>query len=78
MSKISVTLPNSLRAQIEEAARKEGISMSQYLALAAAEKIASQDALHYLNERAKRGNREKLLRVLAKALDVEPEEQDAL
>jgi len=49
-----------------------------YLALAAAEKIASQAGSHYLNERAKRGSREQLLRVLAKAPDVEPEQQDAL
>ncbi len=32
----------------------------------------------YLEERAKRGSREKLLAVLAKAPDVEPEEYDRL
>lgn len=42
--------------------------------LAAAEKIAALDAEAYLEERAKRGSREKLLRVLDKAPDVEPEE----
>lgn len=78
MSKISVTLPKSLRVQIEEAAREEGISVDQYVAFAAAEKMAAQDAARYLEERAKRGSREKLLRVLAKAPDVEPDAHDRL
>ncbi len=78
MNKVSINIPKSLREQIGEAARREGISMSQFMAIAAAEKIASQDAKSYLEERAKRGSREKLLRVLAKAPDVEPEEYDRL
>jgi hypothetical protein len=36
------------------------------------------DAKVYLEERAKRGCREKLLQVLNKAPDVEPEEDDRL
>jgi hypothetical protein len=36
------------------------------------------NALDYLGKRAERGSREKLLAVLAKAPDVEPEEQDRL
>ena len=78
MSKISVDIPNSLRSRIEKAAEKEGVSPSQFMALAAAEKIASLDTAAYLEERAKRGSREKLLRVLDQAPDVEPEEYDRL
>ena len=43
-----------------------------------AEKIAVLQTVNYLEERAKRGSREKLLAVLAKAPDVEPEEYDRL
>lgn len=78
MSKISVTLPQSLRLQIEKAAEEEGVSLSQFMAIAAAEKIAALDTEAYLEERAKRGSREKLLRVLDKAPDVDPEEYDRL
>lgn len=78
MSKISVDLPRSLRSQIEKAAEEEGVSAEQFMAIAAAEKIASLDTKEYLEERAKRGSREKLLRVLDKAPDVEPEEHDRL
>lgn len=78
MSKISVTLPESLRRQIEKAAEEEGVSPSQFMAIAAAEKIASLDTEAYLKERAKRGSREKLLGVLNKAPDIDPEEYDRL
>jgi hypothetical protein len=43
-----------------------------------AEKLATLATVDYLAERAKRGSRDKLLAVLAKAPDVEPEEYDKL
>lgn len=78
MSKLSVSIPNSLREQLGEAAERDGISMSEFVAFAAAEKIASRDAMRYLEERAKRGSREKLLRVLEKAPNAEPDECDRI
>lgn len=78
MSRISVDVPNSLRAQLEKAAAEEGVSISQFMTVAAAEKIAFLDAKVYFEQRAKRGSREKLLRVLEKAPDVEPEDYDKL
>lgn len=78
MSKVSVNIPKSLRRRIENAVEEEGVSMSEFIAIAAAEKVAALDTEAYLEERAKRGSREKLLRVLNKAPDVEPEEYDKL
>jgi metal-responsive CopG/Arc/MetJ family transcriptional regulator len=78
MSDVNVHLPNSLRNQIEKVADEEGVSLSEFIAIAAAEKIAAMDAKAYLEERAKRGSREKLLQVLNKAPDVEPEDFDRL
>ena len=46
--------------------------------LAIAEKIASISTIEYLEKRAERGNREKLLAILNKAPDVEPEEFDRI
>ncbi|HEX9925575.1 MAG TPA: hypothetical protein VGD99_23160 [Anaerolineae bacterium] len=63
---------------MKEAAKAEGISMNQFIMLAIAEKIATLSTMNYLEERAKRGSREKFLAVLAKAPDVEPEEYDGL
>lgn len=79
MSKaMSVRLPNYLHREIKELAEQEGISMNQFIATAAAEKMSSLKTVDYLKERAKRGSREKFERVLAKVPDVEPEEYDKL
>lgn len=78
MSKIAVQLPKSLHEQTIAVAAEEGISVGQFIATAVAEKIATLRMVDDLQERAKRGSREKLLAVLAKAPDVEPEEHDRL
>lgn len=73
---LSVRIPKSLHNQVRELAEEEGVSMNQFVMLALAEKVAALQAIGYLEERAKRGSREKMLAVLAKAPDVEPEEHD--
>jgi hypothetical protein len=75
---MSLTLPQSLQAQVEALAQQEGISVPEFITLAVAEKLATLATADYLAERAKRGSRDKLLAVLAKAPDVEPEEYDKL
>lgn len=78
MNTVSLTLPQSLQEQVEALAQKEGISVPEFITLAVAEKLATLTTAEYLAERAKRGSRDKLLAVLAKAPDVEPEEYDKL
>ena len=78
MSTLSVRLPKSIHEQLKELAAEEGVSMNQFISITLAEKIASLKTMKYLEERAKRGSREKFLAVLAKAPDVEPEEHDRL
>ncbi len=78
MSALSLRLPKSLHEQLRKLARQEGISVNQFVMLAVAEKIAALSAIEYLENRAKRGNRERYLEILNKARDVEPEEGDRL
>jgi hypothetical protein len=78
MSALSLRLPKTLHEQVKELAQEEGISVNQFVMLAVAEKIASISTIEYLEKRAKRGNRERLLEILNKAPDVEPEEFDQL
>jgi hypothetical protein len=59
-------------------AQQDGISIDQFIATAVAEKIAALMTVEYLQERAKRGSREKFEAVLVKVPDVEPEEFDRL
>src|SRR6266849_5897284 len=42
MSTLSLTLPQSLQEQVEALAQKEGISVNEFIALAVAEKLATQ------------------------------------
>ena len=78
MSALSLRLPKSLHEQLRELAQEDGISVNQFIVLAVAEKVASISTIEYLQKRAKRGSREKLLAVLNKAPNIEPEESDKL
>ena len=78
MSALSLRLPKSLHEQLRELAQEDGISVNQFIMLAVAEKVASISTIEYLQKRAKRGSREKLLAVLDKAPDLEPDESDKL
>jgi len=78
MSVFSLRLPTSVHEQLRTIAAEEGVSINQFITLAIAEKMATIDTKNYLQERAKRGSREKLLAVLAKAPDVEPEKADKI
>jgi hypothetical protein len=75
---MTLTLPRSFREQVAALAKQEGISVNEFITLAVAEKLATLATANYLAERAKRSSRDKLLAVLAKAPDVEPEEGDKL
>ena len=76
MTALSLRLPKSMYNRLREVAKAEGISMNQFVTLAIAEKVATLTTLDYLEERAKRGSREKLLTILENAPDVEPEDYD--
>lgn len=78
MSALSLRLPKSLHEQLRELAKEEGVSVNQFIVLAVAEKVAALSTIEYLEKRAKRGSREKLLEMLKKAPDIEPEESDKL
>jgi uncharacterized protein (DUF1778 family) len=78
MSTISLRLPDSLHKQIRRLAEEDGISINQFISTAAAEKLAALMTVEYLEERAKRGSREKFETALASLPDVEPDEYDKL
>ena len=78
MSTLSLRLPNSLHREIRELAKREGISINQFIMTAAAEKLSALMTEEYLEKRAKRGSREAFEEALARLPDVEPEELDRL
>ena len=78
MSTLSLRIPNSLHEQIRKLAKREGISINQFVASAASEKMAALLTEEYLEERAKRASKRKVQAVLKKVPDVEPENFDRL
>lgn len=77
MSTISLRLSESLHRRVRELAKREGISINQFVSTALAEKLSALMTQEYLEARAKRGNRRKFDRALSKVADVGPEEYDA-
>ena len=76
MSAVTVELPNSLHKKLEELARKEGFSLAQFLASAAAEKLSVMLQTEFLEREAKLGTRAGFDRVMRAVPDVEPENPD--
>ncbi len=78
MSTLSLRLPDSLHSKIRELASEEGVSINQFLTLAAAEKVSALLTVEYLRERGARGSREAFDAVLARVPDAEPDPSDRI
>ena len=78
MSEVTVHIPESLQRSIEALAQKEGYSLDQFLASAAAEKMAALRTLDYLRREAANGRREDFDRFLAAVPDETPADTDRL
>jgi hypothetical protein len=76
MSTLTIRISESLRRSIEALAQEEGYSVDQFLASAAAEKMAALRTLDYLRREAAGGKREDFDRFLAAVPDAEPAEGD--
>ena len=78
MSKLTIQLPDSLERSLRQLAEQEGCSVDQFLASAAAEKIAAMRSLEYLRREAAAGRREDFERFLAAVPQREPSETDRM
>ena len=77
MSSISIRLPDSLHRTAIELAKKDNISINQFISTALAEKISALMTEDYLKKRASNApNRKKFEKLVEKVPDVEPEEYD--
>ena len=78
MTQLSISIPDSIYKSVQALATQEDISIDQFVALALGEKMSALMTEDYLLQRAKRGQRDKFLAVLAAAPDVDPIEDDWL
>ena len=66
MRTLSLRLPDSLHAQIKQLAKRDGVSINQMIASAAAEKVAALLTEEYLKTRADRASQARFRAVLQK------------
>lgn len=72
MTTLSLRLPESLHREVRGLAKREGISMNQFISTAVAEKLSALMTEEYLLTRAARGDRTRFDKVLAKVPDRKP------
>ena len=75
---MTVRLPESLHEKIKQLAQDEGISINQFLVVAAAEKMSALMTEDYLQNEANKGNRKDFDSFMSKVPDVEPASHDSL
>ncbi len=71
MSALSLRLPDSIHRHIKEVAKKEGVSINQFISSAVAEKISAIMTDDYLKDRASRARKKDLKEILDKVPDRE-------
>jgi len=78
MSTLSLRLANSLHDEVKHLAKKEGISINQFIASAVAEKMSALMTEDFLLERSEKGNKKAFLQAMSKVPSAEPEANDKL
>ena len=72
MSALSLRLPESIHRHIREIARKEGVSINQFISSPVSEKISALITEDYLENRAKRARKGDFRKILAKVPSRKP------
>ena len=75
---IALRLPNSLGSELKSFAKKEEISMNQFIAAAVAEKMSAVKTYDYLKERSGKGSLKHFRGILNKIPDRPPGNADKI
>ncbi len=78
MSALSLRLPESIHRHIREIAKKEGVSINQFISSAVSEKISALMTEDYLEKRAKRARKRDFRKILARVPNRSPNLGDEL
>ena len=76
MTALTIRLPNSVHQKIKELAERDDISVNQFIASAAAEKMASVMTLDYLRSEAGKGKRSDFEHYLSRVPNTAAEAKD--
>ena len=75
-ARVSLNLPNSLKAAAERYAERDGVSLNQFISVALAEKIGGQDAAAFFERRGAQADPTRAVDFLRAAPDVPPVDDD--
>jgi len=78
MSSLSLRLPDSIHRHIKEIAKREGVSINQFISSAVTEKVSVLMTEDVLEARAKKARKGGLKRVLGKARHRPPVQGDEM
>jgi len=78
MSAISLRIPNSLHHHIRDIARKDGVSINQFISAAVSEKVSVLTAKEYFELKAKRASRSRFEKALSRIPHRTPDHEDKL
>jgi len=78
MSALSLRLPESIHRHIREIAKKDGVSINQFISSAVSEKISALMTEDYLENRARRAKEKDFRKILAKVPSRKPIPGDEL
>ena len=78
MSALSLRLPESIHHPIREIAKKEGVSINQFISSAVSEEISALITEDYLEDRARRTKEKDFRKILAKVPSRKPLPGDEL
>ena len=77
-ARVSLRVPASLKAAAEQLARRDGVSLNQFIATALAEKVGAQGAAGFLAERARGGSAARAIGLLRAEPDTLTGDHDVL
>ena len=75
-ARVSLHLPASHKAAAEEFARRDGVSLNQFISTAVARKVGAVEAAAFFRRRGAAGDRERALGFLRDAPDLPPAQSD--
>ena len=78
MSALNLRLPDSIHRHIREIAKREGVSINQFISTAVSEKVSAILTEEYLSARAGRAKEGALKRILDEVPDRPPLSEDQL
>lgn len=71
-------LPRSVKGEVERWAKRDGVSMNQFMAIAVAEKLSALETVEFFRQRVKRANFAEFDRIMSRTGGEPPREGDEL